>query len=283
MITIGEKIKRLSKKTVLVLISAVCFLAVLVLAVFILPILGKGKTTESANDPLVTNEPPREEDHTNKIADISPECTPSSAPAHLPVIVDPPLWDVVLEKPFIIVKTVTVSNSTKRMGDDYGNDINCVRAECEVLFEHRADRYVRIAKDSETGLAGIYITEDTAESFLMAESLLIPLIEQNADGKLYALAETDIQGVSTYIPITESGLDMAQAHGEFDSLEILNTEIKEKKEKGLSDGVYEMMPDMPIDTGMTVDEIKQWFGNWDRASDLLQILIEEMRNGHGTY
>lgn len=182
-------------------------------------------------------------------------------------IIDLSPWVDYVDMPFAIIKVISIGDEVINNFSFASGYTDYIRAECEVLFAHRSDKYFKINTD-EGEFVDIYITTNVKDDFYKAEAMFIILDRKNINSKWYVFAETHRDGYSMYIPFGKSGLDMSGIKGDFYELEEMNRIIEYNNIHGFSDEVSKLMPEKPIGTGMSIDEIAHWFDSWDVAGNM---------------
>ncbi len=214
---------------------------------------------------------------------LSPSLSPSPTPGTVVVFVEYAWWLDRIREPYAIVKVHSVDDELIPLFVN-GHGVDCVRAECEILFSHRADslvtsEYVEGARlaDSFDEINEMYFVSSVADDILNAEAVLVSLehsISYDEYGRpdLFLAVAVDTETLPKLRLITADGLDMSGPYGYDRVLEELNevvrtyaelyAEIEKKSE------FVRAIPERQLETGMSIEEIKQWFYGWEKCLEL---------------
>ncbi len=201
--------------------------------------------------------------------------------------VEPYLWYSCVYNPYAIVEILSVDD--ERAFSDWisGDRVYYVKASCRVVFSHGTDGLLKTevanesdveetSSDSFDNLSEIYITENVADKMKNARTVLIPVSRIYDGDQLYIVPEKDAKGCSKFAPITENGLNWSDSNIADYYLNILNAEVSSNNRREQSTDYKAAMPSKELCDGMSVEEVRQYFGAWEEAAELYKAVLREL-------
>ena len=236
---------------------------------------------------------PKHYDITNHIPDDSATIDnasefPDQTTKDINVGNEPPVWLDLVDTPYAIVRISEISDSTTILSQN-GVAQKYVKVNGMVLFSYNAMRFNMVdsyldgsnnfidAPLSFDDIKEFYVTEKTIPILGEIETVLFSIVRMNMDGKFYFGPATNSLGVSEFLAIKDSRLQIEDK--DFDTrsfypLQMLNSALDDMNEYINRGGeITELLKSFPTkkaENGMTIEDFDQYCKAWINVREIYQ-------------